>query len=126
MLWNEKYKYNPKKREEKPIKNNIKPQNHDLIIQSRQNNNIIVPSKVEKSNIQNEQILKNNNNYNSYDILFDHGFNNDFLKSFYDVNNIDIIAKNSDINHEKWTKYDKNSNSVIHYESISISSRKNK
>ena len=126
MLWNEKYKYNPKKREEKNNTNSIKPQNHNLIVQSRQQNNIIVPSKIEKNNIQNEQILKNNKINNSHDILLDHGFDNDFLKSFYDGNNIDIISKNSDINHEKWTKYDKNSNSVIHYESISISSRKNK
>lgn len=100
MIINQKHKYSPKKREELN-----EYQKHQMTLTptvARQNSDIVVPTKVEKSNNQDKKILNKKNN-NDLDFFFDFGFgiDADFLKSFYNGDNIVKLSKDNDINHEK-------------------------
>ncbi len=142
MIVNKSSMYSPKKVTPKPVAP-VRPN----IIQNQPNNQMLRPHTnmpVERTPIGNPRPLVNQQHIpkqvvkpdhvihsNTHEIDFfenmisplDMFFGNDFFKEMFNEKSLKELAKTNDVNHEKWTRVDKDTNSVVHFESFSITSK---
>lgn len=122
MIFNDKYKYQPKKREEKPINNfrqppqmkpytniqqfkppgpqpNINRSNNAPVNLYKVNREVITPKRINE--MQNINDINAERELNALLQGLESFIENDFLDMFYGTNDLKKIAKSNEVNHEK-------------------------
>lgn len=108
-----------------------RPPSFNQIIQNQQQRpnpnqrQVLVPDQIIKANplaFNDYEDISENELINPLDFFFGKGF----FDELFNENTLKELSKTNDVNHEKWTKVDKDTNSVIHFESFSICSKDNK
>ncbi len=131
MIINKSSMYSPKKATPKPVapprpnivnnQNMMQPRNinnNQLVAQPR---NVVKPDKIISNNP-----INNMNELSLFEDDFFFPFNEiqRSINEMFNETSLKELAKTNDVNHEKWTKVSDDGNSVVHFESFTITSKK--
>ncbi len=138
MIVNKSSMYSPKKATPKPVappRPNINPNNqmlrpninqpptpyqnqqHPPVVNNRPPRPVVKPDQVIPGNVNEIDFFENM--LSPLDMFF----GENFFKDMFNEKSLKELAKTNDVNHEKWTKVDKDTNSVVHFESFTITSK---
>ncbi len=140
MIVNKSSMYSPKKATPKPVappRPNINQNNNQMLrsnvnvpMERRQNPSLrpmVNQQRPPRQVVKPDQVIPGNINeidfFENMMSPLDMFFGDGFLKEMFNEKSLKELAKTNDVNHEKWTRVDKDTNSVVHFESFSITSK---